>query len=236
MAASGEHDARLWARQVRDQLACGAVGGRPDGDVQLDGISVGAVLARAAAGLAPARLEPRPRPQGREVAQPRVGDEHDVTAAAAVPSVGPALRHVLLATEGEAAVAAAARQRLDAGAVVKHGSSLRRMSVRGGVLIARKSLKGARPATRGLTTLGLVGSLGDRDEALLAAARELDRARADGEDRVVTTDVRPGARVEAGAAAAMIIPGLTCWPAKIFTPSRFAFESRPFLDEPRPFL
>src|SRR3954453_13393716 len=34
----------------------------------------------------------------------------------------------------------------------------------------------------------------------------------------------------------MISPPVTTWPAKIFTPRRFAFESRPLRLEPRPFL
>src|SRR5436305_10046414 len=34
----------------------------------------------------------------------------------------------------------------------------------------------------------------------------------------------------------MIAPAVTCWPANTFTPSRCACESRPFFDEPRPFL
>src|SRR5689334_22014333 len=34
----------------------------------------------------------------------------------------------------------------------------------------------------------------------------------------------------------MIEPACTPWPAKTFTPSRLAWESRPFLEEPRPFL
>src|SRR4051812_8809536 len=34
----------------------------------------------------------------------------------------------------------------------------------------------------------------------------------------------------------MISPPVTCWPAKTFTPSRLALESRPLRDEPRPFL
>src|SRR6185503_757051 len=34
----------------------------------------------------------------------------------------------------------------------------------------------------------------------------------------------------------MIEPAVTSWPANTFTPSRFAFESRPFFEEPRPFL
>ena len=33
-----------------------------------------------------------------------------------------------------------------------------------------------------------------------------------------------------------IIPEVTSWPAKSFTPSIFGFESRPFRDEPSPFL
>src|SRR5437764_10362839 len=34
----------------------------------------------------------------------------------------------------------------------------------------------------------------------------------------------------------MIAPAVTSWPANTFTPRRWAFESRPFLDEPSPFL
>src|SRR5688572_25530743 len=34
----------------------------------------------------------------------------------------------------------------------------------------------------------------------------------------------------------MISPPVTVWPAKTFTPRRFAFESRPLRLEPRPFL
>jgi hypothetical protein len=34
----------------------------------------------------------------------------------------------------------------------------------------------------------------------------------------------------------MIEPPVTTWPAKIFTPSRCALESRPFLELPKPFL
>src|SRR5438309_7051212 len=34
----------------------------------------------------------------------------------------------------------------------------------------------------------------------------------------------------------MIIPAFTVWPSNNFTPRRFAFESRPLREEPRPFL
>src|SRR3954452_8270407 len=34
----------------------------------------------------------------------------------------------------------------------------------------------------------------------------------------------------------MIDPAVTSWPAKTFTPSRWACESRPFFEEPSPFL
>src|SRR3954453_16290455 len=34
----------------------------------------------------------------------------------------------------------------------------------------------------------------------------------------------------------MIVPAVTPWPSKTLTPSIFGFESRPFRDEPSPFL
>jgi hypothetical protein len=49
-----------------------------------------------------------------------VGRDHDVTAATAVAAVRAAPRHVLLAAEAQAAVAAATRLHLDAGAVREH--------------------------------------------------------------------------------------------------------------------
>ena len=119
LAAAGEDDARVRTREVGDQLALGAVRLRPDRDRELDRGAVGAVLARAAARLAAAGLELRLRAERGEVAQAGVGDEDDVAAAAAVAAVGPALGHVLLAPEAQASVAAAARQHLDAGAIVE---------------------------------------------------------------------------------------------------------------------
>ena len=116
-----------------------------------------------------------------EVAEIGVGDEHDVAAAAAVAAVGPALRHVLLAPEAQAAVAAAARQHLDAGAIVEHAQAAE-------VSALGEALRAAAPR------LTFAVGLGDRDEALLAGRAELDRALADGEDRVVTADARARAR------------------------------------------
>ena len=55
-----------------------------------------------------------------QVAQVGVGDEDDVAALAAVAAVGPALGHVLLPPEAQAAVAAAAALHVDARAVVEH--------------------------------------------------------------------------------------------------------------------
>ena len=86
--------------------------------------------------------------------------------------------------------------------------------------------------------LALVGlGLDDRDEAALAARAELDLAVAHREDRVVAADPVPGpGRNRVPRWRTMIMPALTSWPAKIFTPRYFGFESRPFRDEPRPFL
>jgi hypothetical protein len=175
LAAPGEHDPGVGAREVGDQVALGAERLRPDGHGQLDRGAVGAVLAGAAARLAAAGLELRLGAERGEVAQARIGDEHDVAAAAAVAAVGTALRHVLLAPEAQPSVAPSARQHLDAGAIVEQGR---------------------------LALAGLGGRLGDRDEALLARRAELDDAFADGEDRVVAAEVGARAGAEAGAALA----------------------------------
>jgi hypothetical protein len=56
-----------------------------------------------------------------EVAAVGIGDEHDVSAVAAVSPVGPAFGHVLLTPEAQRAVASTAATHLDAGAIVEHG-------------------------------------------------------------------------------------------------------------------
>ena len=58
--------------------------------------------------------------EGLQVAQAVVAQQDDVPAVAAVAAVGPAARHVGLATEGEAAVPATARLHEDASLVVEH--------------------------------------------------------------------------------------------------------------------
>ena len=143
-----------------------------------------------------------------QVAQARVRDEDDVAALAAVAAVGTTLGHVFLAPEAQASVAAAARRHLDGGAIVEQG------------------------------LLALVGvGLGDRDEALLARRAELDGALALGEDRVVAADAGADAgRNRVPRWRTRIMPAFTFCPAKILTPRRFAFESRPFREDPRPFL
>ena len=77
----------------------------------------------------PCRSAPSPWPPRRalkcdlrrkrlEIAQRVVAHEHDVAAAAAVAAVRPALGHVRLAAEAEAAVAAAAGLDVDACAIL----------------------------------------------------------------------------------------------------------------------
>jgi len=58
-----------------------------------------------------------------EIAPLRVRDEHDVPAVAAVPAVGTALGHEFLPAEVDAAVAAAAGDDGQAGAIVEHAPS-----------------------------------------------------------------------------------------------------------------
>jgi hypothetical protein len=83
------------------------------------------VLQRAAARFAPSRGKPPTASKRREIAQIGIRDEDDVAAAAAVTAVGTALRDMLLTPEVEAAVAAAPRLHVNAGAVVKHALLLR---------------------------------------------------------------------------------------------------------------
>ena len=176
LAALREHDPRISMREIGDQVAVVGEDLRADRDAELDVAAVRAVLARAASVLpAPGLDQPAP-PQGREIAQRRVGDQDDVAAAAAVAAVRPALGHVLLAAEATVAVAALAGLDANPGPVVEHW--------RQGWLA---------PVTRYAAAGGgrsPVGHLIDRHEAPLAARAERDRAGPHREDRVVAADLR----------------------------------------------
>ena len=93
----------------------------PTGTSSTIGRPVGAVLARAASGLAAAGLEPRLLAERGKIPEILVRDEDHVAPTTAVTPVRAAPRHVLLAPEAEPTVAAATRQHLDAGAIVEHG-------------------------------------------------------------------------------------------------------------------
>jgi hypothetical protein len=82
------------------------------------------VLAGAPAGLTAARLERRLCPEGGEVAESRIRDQHDVAAAAAVPAVRATLRDVLLPPEAQASIAAAPGEDMDACVVCEHAGKL----------------------------------------------------------------------------------------------------------------
>jgi hypothetical protein len=70
---------------------------------------------------AAARLEVRPAPEGLEVAQRVVADQHDVAAPAAVAAIRAALGHVRLAAEAETAVSAGAGLDVYAGSILHLG-------------------------------------------------------------------------------------------------------------------
>jgi hypothetical protein len=93
---------------------------RPDRDTELGIGARGTVLQRAAAASAAACLDVLIRPEGRQIAEVVIRDEHDVAARAAVAAVGPSLGNVLLAAEREASVAAATRLDVNSDAVVEH--------------------------------------------------------------------------------------------------------------------
>src|SRR6185503_8402277 len=180
-AAARHDDASTRTREVRDEPAVVPRHLGPDRHGELDRRAVRAVLPGASAVPAPRGGEEPPAAQRRQVPERRVGDERHVAAAAAVPAVRPTPRDVLLATEAERAVTAASRADDDAGSVVEHAAP--------------------EAAAERLPASGLDGCR-DRDRAPLAAAMELDDARAEGEERVVAADADARTRTEAGAALA----------------------------------
>jgi hypothetical protein len=94
-------------REIRDEPFFLVEHLRPDGNVQHCIVAVRAVREAPAAGATLAGAQLLIRANAGEVAPPRLGDEHDVTAAAAVAAVRPAARHELLTAEMDRTIAAA---------------------------------------------------------------------------------------------------------------------------------
>ena len=95
-------------------------------DSQLEVLASGAMLLGALPVGATTGTEVPASAEGREIAQTLIRDHDDVAPATAVAAIGPALGHVRLATEADAAVAAASCLYVDRGSVVKHGFPLPR--------------------------------------------------------------------------------------------------------------
>jgi hypothetical protein len=109
-------------RQIGNETSFGVEHLCPDGNVDLDRLSICAMLLAASAVAAAAgaeNLDPLVRGQ---IAERGVRDYDDAAATASVAAVGAALRHELLAPEAEAAVTAPPGFDMDLGSVVKHGS------------------------------------------------------------------------------------------------------------------
>jgi hypothetical protein len=117
--ARSDH-ARCGRRQVGDQLPVLVQDLRPDGNGQFDRLAGCSVLQGASAGLTVARAEAAFRAERGQVAEVGSRNEDDIPAGPAVTAVRPTFRNVLLPAEVQAAVAAATRLHVDAGAVVKH--------------------------------------------------------------------------------------------------------------------
>src|SRR6266511_1294161 len=122
-AAARDDDARAGMCEVGEKLLVLVEHLRSDGHVQLHVLAGRAVLQRASPVPAPAGLEPLVRMEARQVAEIRVGSEHNVATWTADATDRTAFGDVLLATEREAAVAAPPRLHVDAGAVVEHGTT-----------------------------------------------------------------------------------------------------------------
>ena len=106
-AALRDDDARAGPREIGDEPLLRIDHLRADGNMQHRVVAARAVRQPPAAGPALARAQLLIRPHAGEIAPPRIRDEHDVAAVAAVAAVGSALRHVLLAPEVNRPVAPA---------------------------------------------------------------------------------------------------------------------------------
>ena len=93
---------------------------RPGRDPDREGLAVGSMALGAAAVPAAPGAVVRAAPEALQVAQRLVADEHDVTSAPAVASVGTAARDVRFAAEARTAVAAGAGLYVNPRAIVKH--------------------------------------------------------------------------------------------------------------------
>src|SRR6266545_3978108 len=231
-AASRSYDPRLQSRKVGDQLAVLVEDLSPHRNPELDGLPRRSVLQRAPARIALAGLEPTPAPEAGEIAEVGVGDEHDVAARAAVAAVRPTFRDVLLPAEVQAAVTAATRDHVDAGAVVE-----RRFAALPRISSCRTPVHRAAPSAR----VPQLERLRRQSETLTKRRSPLClNATVPGRVAKIVwsrpTPVPAPGRNFVPRWRTMIIPAFTSWPEKIFTPSIFGFESRPFRDEPSPFL
>ncbi len=125
-AALRDDDPRTRVREVGDKPLVRVEHLRPDGHLQHRVLAALAGREAAASPAAAARLHLLLGAKAGEIAPLRIRDEHDVAAAAAVAAVGPTLGHELLTAEMDAAVAAAAGDHGQAGAVVEHQASTAR--------------------------------------------------------------------------------------------------------------
>ena len=109
---------RLWATVRSPMRRSFASMSCADGHADLGVLPVGTVLLAATAVPASAGLDVLDPPEGGEVTQARIDDDHDVSPATAVTAVRAAFRNVLLAAKAQPAVATAAS--------LRHGCALDR--------------------------------------------------------------------------------------------------------------
>ena len=114
LAAAGDEQALALAHEVAEELALGVADLGADRHLDEQFGPVGAALVGAAPVAAVDGAEVVLVAEVREVVQLARRDQHDVAAGRAVPSVGPALGHVLLTAEAHGAAAAVTSAHADA--------------------------------------------------------------------------------------------------------------------------
>ena len=121
LAAAGDEQALALAHEVAEELAVRVPDLGADRDLDEQFRAVGAALVGAAPVTTAGGPEVVLVTEVGKVVQLARRDQHDVAAGRAVPSVGPALGHVLLTAEAHGAVAAVTSAHADAGPVEHDG-------------------------------------------------------------------------------------------------------------------
>src|SRR5579872_4140517 len=235
-AAARDHERIARGCEIVEQFACRlVVDQRPDRNGQLDGMSLAAGLVAAFAVTAALGLVLgiKTEMEQRVVVVARFHD--DVAAAAAVAAARTSPRNEFLATERETAVAAVAGLHENSDFVYEHVAQALSLSR------LRTDCRAARVSKRSLVNSSDAGLYASVRMEMKFPWRPRSRnstmpgTLANRVSSLPRPTFSPGLN-RVPRCLTRMEPPVTVWPPNAFTPNRCAFESRPFLELPKPFL